>query len=165
MEKIFKITLIAMAIIVAIVLLFTDFEEQPNENIVAGNEIEKDTQIDEPEEIGFDHNGLSVKYSHHQISDGNLYVYFEMTNNSSETKSFDYSFHVIGWQEGIELDTNYIYDCEEEKNSGKEIKPGVTILVAEVFEIRNVTEDVTIEFRPFLFWTDKTLYEFEIKLN
>lgn len=46
MEKIFKITLIAMAIIVAIVVLFIDFEEQPNENIVVENEIKNNIEKD-----------------------------------------------------------------------------------------------------------------------
>ena len=46
MEKIFKITLIAMAIIVAIVVFFTNFEEQLNQNIVAENEIENNIEKD-----------------------------------------------------------------------------------------------------------------------
>lgn len=157
------IFLSVMAVSILTVLVSDTSEENNSETIKTEAFIEEENTT--PEQIGFEHNGLHIKYSHHQILNGDLYVYFEMTNNSSESESFDYTFEVIGWQEGIELDTNYIYDCEEEKNASKEIKPGASILVAEIFELRSATETATIEFRPWMSFNEKTLYEFNIELN
>jgi hypothetical protein len=114
----------------------------------------------------FEYDEVVVTYKKHKItSDGEIIVYFEMENNSTETRSFDYTFDVYGWQNGIELDENYFYDCKEEENSSKEIKPGAKITVAEVYELENAKDNVVVEIRPFFSLIEETLYEFDIEIK
>lgn len=108
---------------------------------------------------------LKSEIGYNSIDEKCLYVYFEMTNNSDENYAFSYLVSCKAFQNGIELDINYVYDCEEEKNGSKEIQPGATITVAEVFEIGDNTEDVTVEARPFNIWSDRLLFEKEIQIT
>lgn len=114
----------------------------------------------------FKYDDVIVTYKEYKItSSGEIIVYFEMENNSTKTRSFDYTFDVYGWQNGIEMDKDFFYDCDEEENANKEIKNGAKIVVAEVFELNNATDNVTIEIRPFFSFIDETLYEIEIELK
>lgn len=108
---------------------------------------------------------LKSEINYNSLDEKCLYVYFEMTNNSDENQAFDYLVSCKAFQNGIEIDENYIYDCEEEENGSKEIQPGATITVAEVFEIGDSTESVTLEVRPFNIWSDKLLFEKEIQIT
>lgn len=109
--------------------------------------------------------GVKITYKSHKVSGGNIIVYYDMTNNSKENKCFNYCFDVKGWQDGIELETNYLYDCDEEKNTSKEIKPGATITVASVFELSNSTSDVEIEFQPWISFIDEVVFELKLSIN
>lgn len=118
----------------------------------------------------FEYADTSIRYlkseiAHNSINEKCLFVYFEMTNNSDENQAFDYLVSCKAFQNGIELDENYIYDCEEEKSGSKEIQPGATITVAEVFELGDGTGSVTIEVRPFNIWSDRLLFEKEIQIT
>lgn len=116
-----------------------------------------------------DYLDCNLKYERCEIiqeeyGDKNLYVYFKFTNNSDENATFDYTFDIKSFQNGIELDSNYVYDCEEEENGSKEIQPGTTITVAEVFELGDSTENVMLEIRPFVL-SDKALMDLQIELQ
>ena len=129
---------------------------------------EKLADVDE-ENKELDYLGCNLKYERYEIiqeehGDKNLYVYFEFTNNSDENKTFCYTFYIKSFQNGIELDSNYVYDCEEERNGSKEIQPGATITVAEIFELGDSTENVMLEIRPFVL-SDKPLMDFQIELQ
>lgn len=111
-----------------------------------------------------------LKYSNSEVKindygEESLYVYFEFTNNSDESKAFYYNFDVVAFQNGVEAVENYFYDCEEERNTEKEIQPGTTIVVAEVFELKNVVDPVTIEIRPFISVDNEKIIDFEINLQ
>lgn len=108
---------------------------------------------------------LESKIDYNSIDEKCLFVYFEMTNNSDENESFDYLVTCKAFQNGIELDTNYIFDCDEEKNGSKKIQPGATITVAEVFELGDSADNVTLEIRPFNIWSDRLLFEKEIQIT
>lgn len=127
-------------------------------------------QVSEEKVNAFKYADITMKYlrseiSYNSIDEKCLYVYFEMTNNSDENQAFDYLVDCKAFQNGIELDINYIYDCEEEKNGSKEIQPNATIMVAEVFELGDSTDNVTLEVRPFNIWSDKLLFEKEIQIT
>lgn len=91
----------------------------------------------------------TVKYLRHKLTQdyfGNdcLAVYYEFTNNSSEDASFVYSFSEQAFQNGIELDKSFFSLKDEERNSSREIKPGVTIEVYSLFEYKD-NSDVELE--------------------
>ena len=118
----------------------------------------------------FEYADTNIKYlrseiDYNSIDDKCLYVYFEFTNNSDENESFNYLVTCKAFQNGVELETNYIYDCDEERNGTKEIQPGTTITVAEVFKLGDSTENVSLEVTPFSIWSDRKLFEYEIKLS
>ncbi len=115
--------------------------------------------------IDFEYADLYVKFLESEIKDGQLYVYFEMTNNSDENDSFGYTFDTTAFQNGIELETDYVYSSDEEKNADKEIQPGATIKLAEVFELSDNTSKVTIEVEPLITFTDNKLIKFDIELK
>ena len=165
-----------IGICVLVCIVFTAFvsnnndgerEEEALHDRVSQTETE---QVSEEQANTFKYADITMRYLrseivYNSIDEKCLYVYFEMTNNSDENKAFDYLVDCKAFQNGIELDTNYIYDCEEEKNGSKEIQPNATIMVAEVFELGDSTDNVTLEVRPFNIWSDKLLFEKEIQIT
>lgn len=127
--------------------------------VVEKEEIKKENLLE------FEKNGVSVKYLEHKISGNDLYVYFEMTNESNENITFDYSYSVKAFQDGIELEQNYIYDCDEEENGSKEIQPGATITVAEVFKLNNMESNVEVDIEYWISFSGEKLLEFVIELK
>lgn len=115
--------------------------------------------------IDFEYADLYVKFLESEIKDGQLYVYFEMTNNSDENDSFGYTFNTKAFQNGVELETDYVYSSDEERNADKEIQPGATIKLAEVFELSDNTSKVTIEVEPLITFTGNELIKFDIELK
>lgn len=141
----------------------TPKKEEPKQEAPKENEKKEEAK---EEKIQFDYDGVLVTYKEYEItSSGEIIVYFEMKNDSTETRSFDYTFDTYAWQNGIELETNYFYDCDEERNGGKEIKPGAKITVAEVYELENAKDNVVVEIRPFFSFIEETLYEFDIEIK
>lgn len=137
-------------------------DNSENQNIIQ-DDLEDDI-------IDFTYSNIYVKFldstiEYDEYNGKQLIVYFEMTNNSETNQTFVYNFDVKGFQNGIELDTNYIYDCDEEKNTSKEIQPGATIKVAEVFDLSEDTNSVTIEIRPLISFDDEKLLDFKIELE
>lgn len=140
-------------------------EETMNDNseqIDMAIERKKDVNVFEYADIAMEYLKSEIDYD--SSDEKCLYVYFEMTNNSDENQAFSYLVTCKAFQNGIELDGNYVYDCDEEKNGSKEIQPGASVIVAEVFELDDDTENVTLEVRPFNVWSDRLLFEKEIRI-
>ena len=58
---------------------------------------------------------------------------YRFTNNSDSGASFGWNVFTSAFQDGIELPTHYVYDSEK----FTEIKPGVSIIVKDGFDLRN----------------------------
>ena len=94
-----------------------------------------------------------------------LVLYFDFTNNADESYAFDYTFMVKAFQDGVEIQPTYFHVNEETKNGSKEIEPGMTLRVAEQYEIKDVSGKIEIEIEPFNIWSDKTLFTYEFNLD
>lgn len=84
-----------------------------------------------------------IKYTGHEVSadyDGNpcLIFYYDFTNNSDVDTSADIATYIKAFQDGVQIESAF-YSPDEENisysNSSKQIQPGVTINVAQVFEL------------------------------
>ena len=156
--------------IVGAILVNKDSNEESDDSTNSSVIAEDNTENDSNDEVFFEYADVKMQYLRSEI-DYNMYdqkclfVYFEMTNNSDENQAFDYLVSCKAFQNGIEIDENYIYDCDEEENGSKEIQPSATITVAEVFELGDSTDSVILEVRPFNIWSDKLLFEKEIQVT
>lgn len=118
----------------------------------------------------FEYNGMVVKYLRHEIStdykDTNiLIVYYEFTNRSDENKVFDYSFSDKCFQNGVEIEHTYFHANNESKNSGKEIKPGASVVVASSFSVGDCLDDVELEVEPYVTFKENILLSLDLKLE
>ena len=77
--------------------------------------------------------------------DGNLYVKYIFTNNSSESKAFAYSVDVNVYQDGIALGENSIYSIHDKTT---DVKPGASMEIVIRYYLRNETSDIEIEIVP-----------------
>lgn len=171
-EMIFKgIGIYVLICIVCLFLVSNNSDDEKEENVLQDNVSQEETeQVSEEQVNTFEYADITMKYlrseiAYNSIDEKCLFVYFEMTNNSDENQAFSYLVTCKAFQNGIELDTNYIYDNDEERNGSKEIQPGATITTAEVFELGDSTDNVTLEVRPFNIWSDRLLFEKEIQIT
>lgn len=144
--------------------------ESQEENKQENDNLQHETDSKEDDVNKFEYTDTSIKYLRSEIEYNSfdekcLFVYFEFTNNSDENKAFDYLVECKAFQNGVELETNYIYDCDEERNGTKEIQPGASVTVAEIFKLGDSMENVTLEVRPFNIWSDRLLFEKEIQIT
>ena len=100
--------------------------------------------------IDVDISDCHITYLQHEIvenmaGDKCVAVYYEFTNNSDESKTFDYTVSDKAFQDGIELETSLFHVNDDSKNSNAEIKPGVTITVCSGFVLRNEGSDIELE--------------------
>lgn len=171
-EMIFKgIGIYVLICIVCLFLVINNSDEEKEENVSQDTVSQEETeQVSEEQVNTFEYADITMKYlrseiTYNSIDEKCLLVYFEMTNNSDENQAFSYLVTCKAFQNGIELDTNYIYDNDEERNGSKEIQPGATITVAEVFELGDSPDNVILEVRPFNIWSDRLLFEKEIQIT
>lgn len=94
---------------------------------------------------------FTLKYTGYEISkdyEGKscIIVYFDYTNNSNESKAYEWSAGVKAFQNGVECDTAFILDSQNTAlgNSSKEVKSGTTIGVASAFLIEGM-DDIELE--------------------
>ena len=108
-----------------------------------------------------------VEYSIEENAVGEkcLVLYFDFTNDRDESQAFGYTFTVKAFQDGVELEPTYFHVNEETKNSTKEIKPGVTLRVAEQYGIEDVSGTIEVEIEPFNIWSDELLLDYEFSLD
>lgn len=109
--------------------------------------------------IDFNADGCNLKYLRHEmaknsIDDECLVVYFQFTNNSTENKSCLYTFDDKTFQNGVELDISYFLLDDVESNKDKEIKPGTTVEVYYLYELRDES-DVELEVSEWMSFSDE----------
>lgn len=170
-QTIFKVIGIYLLIcFVGMILVRQNDEGEKEKDVLQDSVSQEETEQVSEEVSTFEYADITMKYLkseivYNAIDEKCLFVYFEMTNDSDENQAFSYLVTCKAFQNGIELDTNYIYDSDEERNGSKEIQPGATITVAEVFELGDSTDNVTLEVRPFNIWSDRLLFEKEIPIT
>lgn len=75
-----------------------------------------------------------------------ILIYSDFTNNSDNSASADDNMLLRAFQDGVELER--VYDSsysDETKNYEKNIKPGKTIEICEVYQLSNKKSDVELE--------------------
>lgn len=103
----------------------------------------------------YSNDDFEVKYiSHNIVKDYEkkdcIRLVYEYTNKEEDSQSFMFATNIKAFQNGVELETAITMDDdEEENNSLKEIKNGVTIEVARIFVLSD-DSDVTVEVAPLV---------------
>lgn len=94
-------------------------------------------------------------------------VTFDWTNNSDETTSAWMATNVTVFQDGVSLDTAYVYDNDDYDSSAysRDVRPGVTIEVQQVFELINTTSPIEVEIEEAFSWDAETVVYQEFPLN
>lgn len=175
-----KRPVIAMAIGIGLVILGViitppDEENNAEKNNSTTQVIEQETEeptTEEVEEIktSFEYAEMNVEFLEYKIEEDAagtqcLVLYFDFTNNDKDNHAFGYTFDVKAFQNGVQLEPTYFHVNDETHNAEKEIKTGVTLKVAEQFELENVSGDIEIEIEPFNIWSDKILFSYEFNLD
>lgn len=81
-------------------------------------------------------------------------ITYSWTNNSSETTSPMLSISTAVFQDGVGMDTAFIYD-DPAYDSGMystDVRPGTTIDVQEAFELNNTTSPIEVEITEAFSW-------------
>lgn len=114
-------------------------ESEENNNVAADDGI-----------IDFEGDAFKVTYTKHETGEDwegkpCLIYYFEFTNNGEEATSAMVTSYLQCFQNGIECETTFLADTlAEEDNYMKDIQPGVTLEVCQIFLLEDNSE-VTIE--------------------
>jgi hypothetical protein len=94
-------------------------------------------------------------------------VTFSFTNNSSVASSFEGTFEVYAYQNGIEAEDSWYLsdeDYDNNNNQYKDIKPGTTIEVKEAFTLNDTSSPLEVEVGQFFsFDTTKVTKTFTFK--
>ena len=109
----------------------------------------------------FDIPDSHITYTNYRLTqdyDGNtcLVLYYNFTNKDSEAQSAAWAdFYITVFQNGIECDTSFIWDDRDEAmdNYSKDVMQGTTINVAQVYELRDLS-DVTIQIEELWNWSN-----------
>lgn len=147
----------------------TEKNESTTETVNSEKEDETTDGEDEKRD-SFNYADMNVEFLEYKIEEDAagtqcLVLYFDFTNNDKDNHAFGYTFDVKAFQNGVQLDPTYFHVNDETHNAEKEIKTGVTLKVAEQFELENVSGDIEIEIEPFNIWSDKTLFTYEFNLD
>lgn len=175
-----KRPVIAMAIgiglvILGVILTPPDEENNAEKNNSTTQVIDQETEEPTTEEVeesktSFEYADMNVEFLEYKIEEDAagtqcLVLYFDFTNNAKDSYAFGYTFDVKAFQDGVELEPTYFHVNDETHNAEKEIKTGVTLKVAEQFELKDVSGEIEIEIEPFNIWSDKTLFTYEFNLD
>ena len=119
--------------------------------------------------INIESNGCTLKYLRHEMvenafGDECLAVFYEFTNNSEETTSCIYTFSDKAFQNGIELETSYVYIEDVEDNGSKEIRPGISVEVYTLFEPQD-NSVVELEVSEWISLSDTPLDTMQLALE
>lgn len=128
--------------------------------------------VEESAESGteFDYEDMHVRYTGHELGQNmagekTLIVYFDFTNNSSENKSFAYSFSAKAFQNGVELDSSLLFSNDTCKNRDNEIQPGTTVPIGVDFVLGEDMSDVSLQIEPWISFTNETLLNIPLALQ
>ena len=95
-----------------------------------------------------------------QDYDGNpaVIITYSWTNNSSETTSPMLSISTAVFQDGISMDTAFIYDDPTYDGDmyTTDVRPGTTVDVQEAFELSNTTSPIEVEITEAFSWDEPT---------
>ena len=112
-----------------------------------------------------------IKYTGHKVVkeyDGNdcLALYYDYTNLSDKAENAIWSeFYIQAFQNGIECNMGFPADRDQAmQNYGKDIMPGITINVADSYEISNKS-DVTVMIYNQDDWKNELVWEYTFKLD
>jgi hypothetical protein len=119
--------------------------------------------------IDITQNGCTLKYLRHEIAtnasgDNCLVVYYQFTNNSSDTTSYLYTFSDQAFQNGIELDKSLFLMDDIEDNRSKDIRPGVSVEVYSLF-VPHDNSTIELEVSEWISFSDKPLDKMELALE
>ena len=139
------------------------FEEKEEEPVKKKEDKEENSK-------SFEYADMTVEFIEYSIEENAvgekcLVLYFDFTNDRDESQAFGYTFTVKAFQDGVELEPTYFQVNKETENSTKEIKPGVTLRVAEQYGIEDVSGTIEVEIEPFNIWSDKVLLDYEFSLD
>ena len=142
----------------------TQAETQQENTLEATTEEVDDNIIDT--DIGDCH----IKYLKHEIvenmaGDKCVAIYYEFTNNSEESKAFDYVVGEKAFQNGVQLDTSTFHVNDESKARGSEIKQGITITVCSGYVLKDETADIEVEMGEWISFDDKPIDTMVLKLK
>jgi len=96
-----------------------------------------------------------------------LVVNYIFTNNSNENRSFDTAVTCTAFQDGIECGTVYYaggIDGFDIELGRKELQPGKSLEVQDVYELNDTTTPVEIQVTLFSIWSDKVYETFTVNL-
>lgn len=141
-------------------------DEAANEASVTGDKIQTDEKK-KSSATECEYGDTTLKYLESKVTKDDLdndvlVLYFEFTNNSNENKSYMYTYTTKVFQNGVELENNYVHVGEETRNAGLEIQPGTTVRVADSFEFKGDSSTVTVEVEPWVSITDEKLMNFTL---
>lgn len=95
-----------------------------------------------------------------QDYDGNpaVIITYSWTNNSSETTSPMLSISTAVFQDGIGMDSAFIYDdpAYDGDMYTTDVRPGTTVDVQEAFELSNTTSPIEVEITEAFSWDEPT---------
>lgn len=119
--------------------------------------------------IDFEKNGCCLKYLKHEISenaagDKCIVVFYEFTNNSSETTSYIYTFSDQAFQNGIELEKSIFLMDDIEDNRSKDIRPGISVEVYSLFKPQD-NSIVDLEVSEWISLSDKPADTMQLSLE
>lgn len=84
-----------------------------------------------------------------------LRVFYEFTNNSEEEKTPWSVAAPVAYQDGVQLDTAFVWDLTTEDEALNNIvEPGETVIAAQCFKLRT---DSPVEVELYDFWTESKL--------
>lgn len=116
-------------------------------------------------EVNVEGFGITMQYAYTESKNGKNYliVVFSAKNNTDSSSSFGLTINIDAYQNGVELDTGYIYGIET--NSSTKFRPGATIEGREIFELTSTTAQVEIELNKLWNFTNAkpTVYTIDIK--
>lgn len=136
-----------------------DNADDATENVEDEQESEPEAPVDDGI-IDFEGEGFKVTYTRHEVGtdyEGNpcLYYYFDFTNNGEENTSAMVTAYIQCFQGGIECESAITDEYNDEMdNYMKDIQPGTTLEVCEVFELSDNSE-VTLEASDWVSFSDE----------
>ena len=145
-------TLLTMILALSLVACGGDSsEEADSSEDAAVEEVSEDAEAaDDDGIIDFEADAFTVKYTKHEIAkdwEGNpcLIYYFEFTNNGEEATSAMVTSYIQCFQNGVECETTFLdKEIKEYDNFGKDIKPGTTLEVCNIYLLEDDSE-ITLE--------------------
>lgn len=172
-----KKRLIIFAVIVVVIILISvvfgnSDSKSKDETESVTTSAEAEAQNEENDSENNVANMYNVQFKNAKVTNSRgtdyLIVTYTFTNNSKKNSSFAYSVDCKAFQNGIELGpvySTYGIDDIDIQLKGKEIQPGKSLDVQEIYELNDKQTDVEIQVGLFASLNDKVYDRFNIKLK